>query len=70
MFSSSFTDYIHFPYSPLDQIKVVETCENLVLLKASRMLKEKPAVFLKWRDWKESHEIRDNDELGKYIYEL
>ena len=67
---SSFTDYIHFPYSPLDQIKVVETCENLVLLKASRMLKEKPAVFLKWRDWKESHEIRDNDELGKYIYEL
>ena len=59
---SSFTDYIHFPYSPLDRIKVVETCENPVLLKASRMLKENPAVFLKWRDWKESHGIRDRLE--------
>lgn len=64
----SFTDYIHFPYSPLDRIKVVETCENPVLLKASRMLKENPAIFLKWRDWKESHGIGDNDELGKYIF--
>lgn len=64
---SSFTDYIHFPYSPLDRIKVVETCENPVLLKASRMLKENPAVFLKWRDWKESHGIGDNNELEKYI---
>lgn len=64
---SSFTDYIHFPYSPLDRIKVVETCENPVLLKASRMLKENPAVFLKWRDWKESHGIGNNDKLGKYI---
>lgn len=65
---SSFTDYIHFPYSPLDQIKVVETCENTILFRASKMLKEKPAIFLKWRDWKESHGIGDNDELEKYIF--
>ena len=57
---SSFTDYIRFPYAPLDRIKVVDTCENPYLLKASRMLKEDPSIFWKWQDWKESHGIGNN----------
>ena len=47
-----FTDYIPFPYAPLDRIRVVDTCENQDLLKASKRLKENPNVFWKWRDLK------------------
>lgn len=48
-----FTDYIPFPYAPLDRIKVADTCDELCLLKASKKLKENPDIFWKWRDWKE-----------------
>ena len=40
-----FTDYIPFPYAPLDRIKVVDTCCDPALLKAAEMLKEDPAIF-------------------------
>ena len=59
-----FTDYIPFPYAPLDRIRVVDTCEDQELLKASKRLKENPAVFWKWRDLKWSGAIKkDNGEL-------
>lgn len=48
-----FTDYIPFPYAPLDRIKVVDACDDPSLLKGSAMLKEDPAVFRKWIKWKE-----------------
>ena len=48
-----FTDYIPFPYAPLDRVKVVDTCDDPFLLKGSAMLKEDPAVFRKWIKWKE-----------------
>ena len=48
-----FTDYIPFPYAPLDRVEVVDTCDDPSLLKASAMLKEDPAVFQKWIKWKE-----------------
>lgn len=50
-----FTDYIPFPYAPFDQIRVVETCDDSGLLKASKMLKENPDVFWKWLNWKDEH---------------
>lgn len=37
-----------FPYAPLDQIKVVEGCNNPLLMKASSLLKETPNIFHKW----------------------
>ena len=49
-----FTDYIPFPYAPLDRIKVVDTCCDPALLKAAEMLKENPAIFWKWLDWRET----------------
>ena len=52
--SGWFTDYIPFPYAPLDRIRVADTCDNPCLLRASRMLKENPAVFRKWQEWKEA----------------
>ena len=39
---------------PLDRIKVVDTCCDLALLKAAEMLKENPAIFWKWLDWRET----------------
>lgn len=48
-----FTDYIPFPYAPLDRIKVVDICDDPYLLNASKKLKENPDMFWKWRDWKE-----------------
>ena len=36
---------IPFPYAPLDRIKVVENCDNPLLMKASTLLKEGPDVF-------------------------
>lgn len=45
-----FTDYISFPYSPLDRIQVVETCDDPRLLNASGMLKDNPDIFRKWCD--------------------
>ena len=63
-----FTDYIPFPYAPLDRIRVVDTCENQDLLKASKRLKENPNVFWKWRDQKWSGAIQeDNGELEEYM---
>ena len=49
-----FTDYIPFLYAPLDRIKVVDTCCDPALLKAAEMLKENPAIFGKWLDWRET----------------
>ena len=43
-----FTDYIPFPYAPLDRIQVVDTCDNLLLLNASKLLRENPMDFCKW----------------------
>lgn len=45
---SYFTDYIVFPYAPLDRIKVVKTCDQPDLLKASKMLKENPDIYFQW----------------------
>lgn len=42
------TDYISFPYAPLDRIQVVDTCDNLLLLNASKLLRENPMDFCKW----------------------
>ena len=39
---------IFFPYAPLDRIKVVENCDNPLLMKASVLLKEDPGVFYTW----------------------
>ena len=64
-----FTDYVPFPYAPLDRIRVVDTCEDKYLLKASKMLKENPHVFWKWRGLKWSGEVtEDNGGLEKYIF--
>lgn len=64
-----FTDYISFPYAPLDRMRVVDTCEDQYLLKASKMLKENPNVFWKWRDLKWSGALtEDNGGLEKYIF--
>lgn len=64
-----FTDYISFPYAPLDRIRVVDTCDNQYLLKASKMLKENPDVFWKWRDLKEGGKPgKDSGGLEKYIF--
>lgn len=57
----SFRDDSPFPYTPLDRIKVVDTCDNSYLLQASRMLKENPSVFDKWRKCRDSHELLDNE---------
>ena len=63
-----FTDYVSFPYVPLDRIRVVDTCEDQYLLKASKMLKENPDVFWKWRDQKWSGAIQeDNGEFEEYM---
>lgn len=63
-----FTDYVPFPYAPLDRLRVVDTCEDQYLLKASKMLKENPDVFWKWRDLKWSGALtEDNGGLEKYI---
>ena len=63
-----FTDYVSFPYAPLDRIRVVDTCEDQDLLKASKRLKENPNVFWKWRDQKWSGAIQeDNGELEEYM---
>ena len=63
-----FTDYIPFPNAPLDRIRVVDTCEDQYLLKASKRLKENPAVFWKWRDLKWSGAIKkDHGELEEYM---
>lgn len=48
--TEGFTDYIWFPYSPLDRIQVVETCDDTRLLNASGMLKDNPDIFRKWCD--------------------
>ena len=50
-----FTDYIPFPYAPLDRIQVVDTCDNPLLLNASKLLKEKPLEFWKWYEVNEWH---------------
>ena len=64
-----FTDYISFPHAPLDRIRVVDTCDNQYLLKASKMLKENPDVFWKWRDLKEGGKPgKDSGGLEKYIF--
>ena len=55
-----FTDYIPFPYAPLDRIRVVDSCDNQYFLKASKMLKENPDIFWKWYNLKKA-------ELEKYI---
>ena len=39
---------IPFPYVPLDRIKVVENCDNSLLMKACALLKESPGVFYSW----------------------
>ena len=44
----SFTDYISFPYAPLDRIKVVYNCKDPLFLKASELLRNAPTVFRKW----------------------
>ena len=55
-----FTDYIPFPYAPLDRIKVAGTCCDPALLKAAEMLKDNPTVFRKWLDWRETgHSLED-----------
>ena len=47
---------------------MVDTCEDQYLLKASKRLKENPAVFWKWRDQKWSGAIQeDNGELEEYM---
>ena len=64
-----FTDYISFPHAPLDRIRVVDTCDNQYLLKASKMLKENSDVFWKWRDLKEGGKPgKDSGGLEKYIF--
>ena len=40
-----FTDYISFPYAPLDRIKAADTCDDPYLLNASKKLKENPDIF-------------------------
>ena len=59
-----FTDYIPFPYAPLDRIRVVDTCEDQNLLKASKRLKENPDVFWKWCDLKWSGAIKKDNGKG------
>lgn len=39
---------IFFPYVPLDRIKVVESCDNPLLMKARALLKEDPNTFHTW----------------------
>lgn len=39
---------IPFSYAPLDRIKVVENCENPLLMEASVLLKEDPNRFYTW----------------------
>lgn len=64
-----FTDYVPFPYAPLDRIRVADTCGNPGLLKASKMLKKDPDVFWKWRDLKWSGApAGDNGGMEKYIF--
>lgn len=64
-----FTDYVPFPYAPLDRIRVTDTCGNPGLLKASKMLKKDPDVFWKWRDLKWSGApAGDNGGMEKYIF--
>ena len=64
-----FTDYVPFPYAPLDRIRVAATCGNPGLLKASKMLKKAPDVFWKWRDMKWSGApAGDNGGMEKYIF--
>lgn len=44
---SLFAD-ISFPHAPLDRIKVVESCDNPLLMKTSSLLKETPDIFHGW----------------------
>lgn len=46
-----FRDF-EFPYPPLDRIKVVEDCNDLLLKKASKLLKEVPTCCEGWRTGK------------------
>lgn len=59
---------VYFPYTPLDKIQVVDTCENPDLLKASRMLKENPDIFWKWFDLCEKHYSEGKGGWEKKIF--
>lgn len=43
-----FPNYIVFPHAPLDRIKVVDTCDDPLLSKASAILKTNPEIFRQW----------------------
>ncbi len=62
-----FTDYIAFPYASLDRVKVVNTCDNPIFLKASKMLKTNPNVFYHWREIEQAH-IHEEGGLEQWIF--
>lgn len=57
---------ILFINPPFSKLQKVDTCDDLLLTKASRMLKEKPALWYKWNEIYDG--LKHNEGLEKWIF--
>jgi len=39
---------VNFPASPLDRVRVADTCDDPLLVKASELLKQNPDLWFEW----------------------
>lgn len=58
-----FTDYMFFLHAPLDRIKVVDTCDDPLLSKASAILKANPEVFRQWAEIQTTYGLQEDIRL-------
>ena len=58
-----FTDYMFFPHAPLDRIKVVDTCNDPLLSKASAIIKAIPEVFHQWTEIPTTYDLQEDIRL-------